>query len=335
MYYSLIIPVFNRPDHIEALLKCLVKQKFTDFEVLIIESGSSIRSDAVVESFKNQLNISYYYKGNDGQGFSRNYGMARAKGDYFIILDSDILLDEDYVWQVDDYLKKDYLDCFGGPDRLHPASNDTQKAVNYLMTSLLTTGGTRGKTTSVSKYYPRSFNMGFSRKVYEATQGYKIPFLGEDIELSRRIQALGFRTGLIPNAYVYHERKKSLAGFYKQMHWFGRARVNIYTFFPDTLKLVHLLPVGFMLYLVSIVLLGLVLPSVALWFGLPLGIYIVSIGIDSFIAHKNLKVSGLSMVGVFYLMSAYALGFLGDYYKKVLFGQKDVKTSNFSDKKLD
>ncbi|MBY0425515.1 MAG: glycosyltransferase, partial [Cytophagales bacterium] len=289
MYYSLIIPVFNRPDHIEALLQCLAKQKFKNFEVLVIESGSTIRSDKVAEGFMGILDVKYFFKGNDGQGFSRNYGMERANGEYFVILDSDILLDDDYLSNLDTYLRTTPLDCFGGPDRLHPASNDIQKAVNYCMTSFLTTGGTRGKSTSVGVYYPRSFNMGFSRKVYEATKGYKIPFLGEDIELSRRIQTLGFRTGLVESAYVYHERKKSFSGFYKQMHWFGRARVNIYTFFPDTLKLVHLIPVAFTLYTLLAIILLPFSPQFSIVLFVPWIAYLLAIITDASFTHKSLK----------------------------------------------
>jgi glycosyltransferase involved in cell wall biosynthesis len=173
MLYSFIIPVYNRPEEIQALLECILKQTYQNFEVLIIESGSEIKSDKVVQSFASQLDIHYYYKGNDGQGFSRNYGMARSKGDFFVILDSDVLLDPDYLQNLDEGIKADNLDAFGGPDKLHPAANDMQKAVNYSMTSFLTTGGIRGSKKNMGKFYPRSFNMGISRKVYEATGGYR------------------------------------------------------------------------------------------------------------------------------------------------------------------
>lgn len=334
MLYSLIIPVFNRPDHIEALLKCLVKQTFRDFEILIIESGSSIKSDKIVETFSQQINIRYFFKGNDGQGFSRNYGMERAQGDYFVILDSDILLDENYLENLNNHLTTKYLDCFGGPDRLHPDSNNIQKAVNYCMTSIFTTGGTRGQSKSVGKYYPRSFNMGFSRKVYEATMGYKIPYLGEDMELSMRIQALGFSTGLVPTAYVYHERKKTFSGFYKQMHWFGRARINIYSFFPQSLKLIHSLPVGFLLYFAITLISAFYSPFLFMAMATPLILYFAAIFIDASLQYNSLIIGFLSIYGAFLLMAGYGIGFLTDFYKKVLIKKKNAPLSNFSDKKL-
>ena len=249
MFYSIIIPVYNRPDHIQEVLECLVDQSFKDFEVIIVESGSPIKSDKVVESFQDKLKIRYYFKGNDGQGFSRNYGMARAEGEYFIIFDSDLIIPSTYMQTVDDSLKANSLDVYGGPDKAHSSFTMVQKAVDFVLTSFITTGGSRGGANSVGKYRPRSFNMGISKKVFEATKGYLLPFLGEDIEFSIRIEKLGFNSGLIEEAFVYHKRKESLLGFYQQMHFFGRARININRFHKGNINLIHLVPLAFLGYL--------------------------------------------------------------------------------------
>ncbi len=318
MFYSFVIPVFNRPDEIDALLSCLVKQELKNFEVLIIESGSSIKSDEVVERYKDRLDVQYHYKGNDGQGFSRNYGFARATGDYFVVLDSDVVLDADFLKNLNHRLETDWLDAYGGPDRLHPDSTNIQKAVNYSMTSLFTTGGIRGRKNHVGKFYPRSFNMGFSRKVYEATQGFKLPYFGEDIEFSARVMSLGFKTGLVENAYVYHKRKTNFGDFYKQMNFFGRARINTYIMFPDTLKLVHFFPAAFFIYYVLTLLLLIIGTPLASLMLLGLLFYIMAIFIDSTIQNKNPLVGWLSVPAVFVQMTGYGLGFIKDYWTRVV-----------------
>jgi len=315
MLYSIIVPVYNRPDHIEGLLACLEKQTYKNFETIVVESGSSIRSDEVVAKFKKRINVHYCPTGNHGQGFSRNYGMTHAKGDYFLILDSDILLDNFFIEHIDKGIKAQKLDAHGGPDKLHPHSNTVQKAVNYMMTSFLTTGGTRGKKKSIGKYYPRSFNMGFSRKVYEETQGFNLPYMGEDLELSRRIYAKGFNVGLIEEAHVFHERKKSLKTFYKQIHWFGRSRINTFRMFPDTLKLAHFIPLGFILYLLVLLFSTIFFTEFTPWFTLPLLIYLFAIQLDAVRQYKNPIVALLSMTAVFYLFFGYAFGMITEYFK--------------------
>lgn len=324
MLYSFVIPVYNRPDEIDELLACLCKQTIKNFEVLIVESGSTIKSDQIVESYKDRLDVHYYLKGNDGQGFSRNYGFARAKGDYFVVLDSDVLLDSDFLENLDTHLQKNWLDAYGGPDRLHPASTDIQKAVNYALTSFFTTGGIRGGKTQVGgKFFPRSFNMGFSRKVYGATQGFKLPFFGEDIEFSARVLQHGFSSGLVENAYVYHKRKTNFKDFYKQMNFFGKARVNTYLLFPDTLKLVHFFPAAFFVYYILTALLlitGLKLGSLMM---LGLLLYVGLVFVDSTLKNTSPKVGWLSVSAVFVQMTGYGIGFIGDFWKRVI--QKNSK----------
>lgn len=310
MFYSFIVPVYNRPHEIQSLLECLVPQTYRNFEVLIVESGSTVKSDQVAASFADKLDIHYFFKGNDGQGFSRNYGMAKAKGDFFVILDSDVLLDPDYLAQLDEGLRTQQLDAFGGPDKLHPASSPMQKAVNYSMTSFLTTGGIRGSKKNKGTFYPRSFNMGISRKVYEATGGYKLPYMGEDIELSARIMSLGFRTGLVEKAHVYHERKKDLRSYYKQMHWFGRARININRYFPKTLKPIHFVPLGFVAFLLLTLVSLVTMPGLGLLLLLPLFFFFQAVFLDALFQYQSFQVALYSIPTVFIQLYGYAVGML-------------------------
>lgn len=320
MLYSLIVPVYNRPDEIEDLLSCLVKQTYKDFEIVIVESGSTIPSDEVIAKYKDQLSIQHYMYKNAGQGFSRNFGMSKAKGDYFVILDSDILLDTDYLENLNRSLSENYLDQFGGPDRAHSSFSPLQKAIDFIMTSGLTTGGIRGNKKHVGKFHPRSFNMGFSREVYEKTQGFKYPYFGEDIELSRRILSLGFNSGLIPEAYVYHKRKKKLAHYYKQMFFFGRARIQIFKLFPDTLKLTHFFPTCFTLYYTGLIPLAIICPTWAGYAAIPLALYTSLIFKGALRTHQSLKVGLLAIPALFTQMTGYGLGFLKDFVRRVIFG---------------
>lgn len=318
MFFSLIIPVYNRPDEILDLLTCLENQTYKNFEVIIVESGSEIKSDTIVEQFKSRLQVSYYFKSNEGQGFSRNFGMAHARGDYFVILDSDILLDGNYLENLQSALTDNFIDAFGGPDKAHHSFSDTQKAIDFVLTSFITTGGIRGSKKQVDKFYPRSFNMGFSREVYEKTRGFKYPFFGEDIELSARIMSEGFKVGLIPDAYVYHKRKTSLQHFYKQMHWTGRSRINIYVMFPDTLKLVHTIPALMLIYWILILLLVLVAPWLALAIATPLIAMVVLIFTASFIKYRNLKISVIAIGAFFVQMYGYGTGFIKDVWNRII-----------------
>jgi len=322
MFFSLIIPVYNRPEDIQEVLEGLCEQTYTHFEVLVVESGSEIKSDKVVETYKDRLDIHYHLKGNDGQGYSRNYGLARAKGDYLIILDSDIIIPTHYMQSVHDYLRKDFLDAYGGPDKAHTSFTSKQKAADFALTSYLTTGGTRGRKKAAGTYYPRSFNMGMSREVYEKTKGYALPNCGEDIELSIRIQKWGFKTGLIPDAYVYHKRKPTLRGFLKQMEWFGKSRINLYRIYPESLKLMHLLPLGFYFYLLAMLVLALISPALSGLMLAALLLYFVAVFAEASFRYGSFKVG-------FYSIFTSASVFLGYGYGliKYFFLQKEAYTN--------
>jgi glycosyltransferase involved in cell wall biosynthesis len=221
MFFSIIIPLYNRPQEIKELLETLTLQSYKNFEVLVIEDGSKDDAEDIIKSFADQLDIKYFVKENAGQGFARNFAFERAAGDYFIIFDSDCLIPEDYLEIVNASLTENWLDAYGGPDAAHPSFTPTQKAISYAMTSPFTTGGIRGNKNSIGQFHPRSFNMGISRQVWEKAGGFIITRLGEDIEYSIRIHSMGFKIGLIPRAKVYHKRRTSLLQFYKQLHFFG------------------------------------------------------------------------------------------------------------------
>lgn len=319
MDYSVIVPVYNRPDEIDELLQSLTKQTYKNFEVLIIEDGSELKCDHIVEKYSDSLNIRYYFKKNSGQGFSRNFGFEKANGEYFIVFDSDCLIPPHYFESVNRALLFHGYDAWGGPDRAHPSFTPIQKAISYSMTSFFTTGGIRGRKNHIGKFHPRSFNMGISREVFEKTGGYKITRMGEDIEFSLRIIENGFKTGLIDEAYVYHKRRTDFKQFYRQLHFFGRARINIKRFYPDELKLVHLLPVFFVIGLPIFLFLTIVTQGFLSKLILLYPVYATMLFLDAFNTEKNLKISLLGVVAGFIQLTAYGMGFLKELsedYKK-------------------
>ena len=245
-YFSVIIPVYNRPDEVRDLLESLSNQTSYDFEILLVEDGSTLPCRSVANDYSEKLDIHYYYKENEGRSIARNYGMEKASGEYFIFFDSDCVIPESYFEIVRKELDRNYADCFGGPDKAHESFSDIQKAINYSMTSFLTTGGIRGGKMQLEKFTPRTFNMGFSRKVFESVGGFREMF-SEDIDMSTRIRQAGFSIRLIRPAYVYHKRRTSLKLFCRQIYIFGMSRISLYLLYPDTLKIVHLLPAAFVM----------------------------------------------------------------------------------------
>lgn len=318
MFFSIIIPLYNRPQEIDELLHTLTQQTYTQFEVLVIEDGSKLDAREIVHSYMNKLDIRYYFKENAGQGFARNYGFERAKGDYFVVFDSDCLIPVNYLEIVKNYLLEHQLDAYGGPDGAHPSFTPVQKAISYSMTSPFTTGGIRGNKKHIGTFHPRSFNMGISREVWERTGGFILTRLGEDIEFSIRIQSMGFSTGLIPDAIVYHKRRTDLKQFYKQLHFFGRARINIYKHFPSELKVVHFFPALFTLFLALSLILNLISSPLKEWSNTLLAIYILLIFFHSWSRNKSAKVAFLSIAATFVQLTAYGLGFMQDFWKRII-----------------
>jgi glycosyltransferase involved in cell wall biosynthesis len=319
MFFSVIIPLYNRPQEIKELLESLVLQTYRDFEVLVIEDGSVNDAAEIVYGFTTKLDLRYFVKANEGQGFTRNYGFERAKGDYFVIFDSDCIIPPGYLQIVNDYLTTNWLDAYGGPDDAHPSFTPIQKAISYSMTSPFTTGGIRGNKKGIGQFHPRSFNMGISRQVWEKAGGFIITRSGEDIEFSIRIHNMGYQIGLIPDTKVYHKRRSNFLQFYKQIHFFGRARINVYKFFPDELKAVHFFPALFTLGLFFIIIANIFRWRIAVLCNFLLAALILLIFFHAWWKNKSVKVALLSIIAAFTQLVAYGLGFMQDFWKRVVF----------------
>lgn len=318
MFFSIIIPLYNRPQEINELLGTLVLQTYKAFEVLVIEDGSTQRAEEIVNSYADKLDIKYFEKQNEGQGFTRNFGFSKAKGDYFIIFDSDCLIPHNYLQIVNDSLSQNWLDAYGGPDGAHESFTPIQKAISYSMTSPFTTGGIRGNKKGIGQFHPRSFNMGIARRVWEKAGGFIITRLGEDIEYSIRIHSLGYKIGLIPDAIVYHKRRTDFIKFYKQLHFFGRARINVYKFFPDQLKAVHFFPAAFTLGLFFTIIANILGWPIAILCNIVVAVIILLIFFHSLWENKSVKIAFLSIIAAFTQLTAYGLGFIQDYWKRVV-----------------
>jgi glycosyltransferase involved in cell wall biosynthesis len=322
--FSLVIPVYNRPNEIKELLESLVVQDFKyPFEIIIVEDGSTITCKAIVEAYENRLNLLYFFKENSGPGDSRNFGMKHAKGDYFLIFDSDCILPKNYLSTVSNALSKDFVDCFGGPDQAMDSFSDIQKAINFTMTSFLTTGGIRGGSEKLSRFQPRSFNMGISKNAFEASNGFGTIHPGEDPDLSIRLWKLGFQTKLIPEAYVYHKRRIDWTKFYTQVNKFGKARPILNSWYPEHAKLTFFFPTLFILGLdvaIIIALFGFYLPIVAY------GFYFTVLFFSAAISNKSLKIASLSLVATCIQFYGYGIGFLKSFVSIQLLRKEPTKT---------
>ena len=315
-YFSVIIPVYNRPDEVRDLLESLSNQTSYDFEILLVEDGSTLPCRSVANDYSEKLDIHYYYKENEGRSIARNYGMEKASGEYFIFFDSDCVIPESYFEIVRKELDRNYADCFGGPDKAHESFSDIQKAINYSMTSFLTTGGIRGGKMQLEKFTPRTFNMGFSRKVFESVGGFREMF-SEDIDMSTRIRQAGFSIRLIRPAYVYHKRRNSLKLFCRQIYIFGMSRISLYLLYPDTLKIVHLLPAAFVLGSLAMIIASFFWPYAIL----PLLFYLLAIFAVSLFSNKNLKIAALSVITSVIQLGGYGIGFMKAFFLKILLGR--------------
>jgi glycosyltransferase involved in cell wall biosynthesis len=388
MKYSIIVPVFNRPDEVDELLESLCHQEVKDFEVIIVEDGSKKPCKDVCDKYAGILDLHYYYKDNSGPGQSRNYGAERAQGDWLIVLDSDVVLPQGYLSSVECrvqsvefptglqsssesmavaarpldacyqrdarnsklYTLNSQLAAWGGPDASHPSFTPVQKAISYSMTSFFTTGGIRGgKGKKLDKFFPRSFNMGIRREVYQQLGGFSKMRFGEDIDFSYRIVEAGYQTALIPEAWVWHKRRTDFRKFFRQVYNSGIARINLEKRHPGTLKLVHLLPTVFTLGVLGCLLLfvlgaglyiegewldangmrphdnmhqgiGFALSVLSL---LPLLFYSSVIFLDSSIKNKSLWVGMLSIPAAFVQLMGYGFGFIESWWKRCILKQDE------------
>lgn len=317
--FSVIIPVYNRPDELNELLESLKNQTFKDFEVIVVEDGSTIKSDKIVEDYQKNLNIKYFFKSNSGPGQSRNYGSERVEGNYHVFFDSDCIIPERYFEIVSKRLSEEPVDAYGGPDMAHPGFSPIQKAINYSMTAFFTTGGIRGGMKNEKKFHPRSFNMGFTKTVYEKTKGFSKMRFGEDVDMSLRIIENGFSITLIKEAAVYHKRRVDFRKFFKQVYNSGIARINLYKRHPKSLKIVHFLPASFLTGTILLLLLS----FVDIYFLIPLCLLAINIFLDSLRLNKNVKVALLSIISSFIQLTAYGMGFIKSFMKRIILKQDE------------
>ena len=348
MKYSVIVPVYNRPDECDELLDSLTRQTAGDFEVVIVEDGSQVPCEEVVSKYADRLRVRYFSKPNSGPGQTRNYGVERAEGEYVLILDSDVVLPEGYMAAVDAELEaQGRPEAFGGPDRAHESFTSVQKAINYGMTSFFTTGGIRGGKAKLDRFFPRSFNMGIRRDVYLRLGGFSKMRFGEDVDFSYRLVESGARCRLFPSAWVYHKRRSNFRQFFKQVHNSGIARINLTKRHPGTLKLVHMLPAAFtvgvalclficleaaMFLLKAAVSTGSMAMTMhamglkLLTLGLaPLGLYAIIIFLASSLANRSLWVGLLSIVAAYVQLLGYGTGFIRCWWQRNVLGRDEFE----------
>ncbi len=318
--YSIVIPVYNRPGEVGELLESLTKQERDDFELIIVEDGSTEPCKEQVDHYREYLDIRYYFKPNSGPGLSRNYGIERSRGDYVVLFDSDCLIPPEYFKQVDHHLLTEPLDAWGGPDTAHESFTDVQKAINHAMTSSLTTGGIRGGKKQLDTYQPRSFNMGFKREIYDKVGGFSLLHPGEDPDLSYRIIQAGYRVGLIPEAYVFHKRRIDFVKFMKQVYKFGLVRNILMKWHPQSRRWVYFLPTLalfiFLLLLVSAL-------STSWMFLIPLiviGLLLFGMALGT---TMNISIAFLSVIASFIQIVSYGWGFLLGYWAIHIMGREE------------
>lgn len=320
--FSVIIPVYNRPDEVQELLESLYRQTVKNFEIIIVEDGSSNLCEYVCKQFQDKLPIHYYFKNNSGPGDTRNYGSQKANADYLIFFDSDCIIPDEYFAELTKALDAEYTECYGGPDRAHPSFTPIQKAISFTMTSFITTGGIRGGDKKITRFYPRSFNMGFSRKVFEVTKGYAQEMrFGEDLDLSMRIEKEGFNPQLIPAAYVYHKRRTDFRKFFKQIFNSGIARIHLSRRHRGSLKITHLLPAAFVCFVISSLLGAAISPFLLI----PLILYTLMVFNIAALSYNSIQIGFLSVLAIYVQMFAYGLGFFSGFWNTIVLGKQNFK----------
>ncbi len=313
-YFSVITPVYNRVDEVRDLLESLSKQTSKNFEVIIVEDGSTIPCKTVADDYSGKLDLKYFHKSNEGRSIARNYGIEHSCGEYLVFFDSDCIIPPQYFETLETELRNNYADCFGGPDAAHSSFSDVQKAINFSMTSFLTTGGIRGGKIKLDKFVPRSFNMGYSRKVWETVGGFREMF-SEDIDMSTRIRNAGFKIRLFRDAFVYHKRRVDFSKFCRQTYVFGMSRITLKLLYPDSLKIVHCLPAAFVLGSLAMILLAIFWTP---WAIIPLVAYFIAIFFAATVSNRSLKIGSLAIPASIIQLGAYGTGFLKAWVVKIL-----------------
>lgn len=311
--YSIIVPVYNRLDEVSDLLASLAAQTDRDFEIVIVEDGSTVTCERQTREYEGRLNLRYFFKSNEGRSIARNYGIERADGDFLVFVDSDCILPPDYIAELKKARRENPADCFGGPDAAHESFSDLQKAINFSMTSFLTTGGIRGGKVQLEKFVPRTFNTGFSREVYEKVGGFREMF-SEDIDMSTRIRLAGFRIALYRNVRVFHKRRIDLRKFWRQVHVFGMSRITLQLLYPGSMKAVHWLPALFVIFAAAMI----VGAFFKWWLILPLAFYILMLWVSAVISTRSLKIGSMAVVTSLIQLCGYGTGFIRAYVWKIL-----------------
>ena len=321
-YFSIIVPVFNRPDELGELLASLDKQEFRDFEFILVEDGSRDKSDKVLEAYRGRFPYKYLDRENQGPSLARNTGMEVAEGEYLLFVDSDCILPADWLLKISESLKEKPVDCFGGPDRAAEEFNDVQKAISFAMTSFFTTGGIRGGSRQLDKFHPRSFNLGINRQLYKEMGGFPLTRMhpGEDMVFSIELIRRGYKTALFNNAWVYHKRRSTLKQFFRQVYRFGYTRYVISKIYPDTKKIIYYFPSLFLIGLILLMLAGAVFH---IFYFIPVLFYVILIFLSAAIANSSIKVGAISVLSSIIQLCGYGWGFLRSmYHVEVL--EKDV-----------
>lgn len=311
--FSIIVPVYNRRDEVRDLLESLAAQTDPDFEIILVEDGSSDPCQDIAEAYAPKMQLQYFYKENEGRSIARNYGIVRANADFFVFVDSDCILPPDYIEALKKELLRNPADCFGGPDAAHDSFTDLQKAINYSMTSFLTTGGIRGGKVQMEKFVPRTFNMGYSRAVYDKVGGFREMF-SEDIDMSTRIRRAGFGIALFRPVRVFHKRRVDLAKFWRQVHVFGMSRITLQLLYPGSMKLVHCLPALFVIFALAMIVGSFFIP----WLIIPLAAYLLALWISAIISTRSLKIGSMAVITSIVQLAGYGTGFIRAYVWKIL-----------------
>lgn len=326
---SIIVPVYNRPDEVADLIESLKKQTDRNFQLVLVEDGSTVPALRAVSQPDGSwqptddpgFNLKYFRKENEGRSIARNYGIDRADGDFLVFVDSDCILPAGFVKTLREQLDSSPVDCYGGPDAAHESFTPVQKAINFAMTSFLTTGGIRGKKVSMEKFTPRTFNMGFTRHVYETVGGFREMF-SEDIDMSTRIRNAGFKIALYPDVFVYHKRRGDLSKFWRQVHVFGMSRITLELLYPGSMKLVHWLPALFTIGAIALAFGALW----SAWLLIPLAVYIMALFVSALVTERDLKIASLAVAASMVQIFGYGTGFIKAYVNKIILGHgRDIQ----------
>ena len=322
-FYSVVLPTFGRPGDVDEFLASLSQQEFKYFEVIIVDATFNDSVGQVAGKYNNTLSLQYIYRKGLGISESRNLGVDHAKGDYVVFIDSDCIVPPQYFTEIESFLASNKADAFGGPDAASETFTPVQKSINYVMTSFLTTGGIRGRKKRVSKFQPRGFNMGISRKVFMDIGGYSGMKVAEDVDLSMRIHKGGYTTALIPDAYVYHKRKTSLYKFYVQMFMYGKARIDLILRHREALRITYLLPLFFILYLLAGFASAFFVMPVFYIFLATLIFYALAVFIDSSLHNKSIGVGLMSAFAAYEFLTGYGLGIIFNFFRRIVFRNRE------------